>query len=114
MTAMSPESIQYDFFTILEDGSVLWIAFWLVGVFSLWMGSHTARRDFRGKGYVRPPSGRDWLPFLLEKRYEVFDNSSIHFFFKISRFCLMAMLFILAALVLLVAINTLFRSMAGP
>ena len=111
---MNEESIQYDFFTVVEIGCVFWIAFWLVGVVALWMGSHAARRDFRGKGYVRPPSGRAWFPFLLEKRYEAFENSSIQFFFKISRFCLLAMILILAALILLVGINTLFKSMAGP
>ena len=104
----------YDFFSVLQIGCVFWVAFWLVGVFALWMGSHTARRDFREKGYVRRPSGSAWFLFLLEKRYEVFENSSIRFFFKISRFCLMAMMFILGALILLIGIDTLFRNMAGP
>jgi len=104
----------YDYLSVLEVGGVLWIAFWLVGVFALWMGCHAARRDFRGKGYVRPPSGREWFPFLLEKRYEAFENSSIQFFFNISRVCLMAMMVILAALILLVGVETLFRNMAGP
>ncbi len=102
-----------DYFSILEVGCVLWVAFWLVGLFALWMGSYAARRDFRGKGYIRPPSGRAWLPFLLEKRYENFENPSIQFFFKISRFCLIAMLLIIAALVLLVGSNTLFRNMSS-
>jgi len=76
----------FDFFSILEIGIVFWIAFWLVGVFSLWMGCHAARRDFRGKGYIRPPSGRAWFPFLLERRYKDFENPSIPFFFGISHF----------------------------
>jgi hypothetical protein len=111
---MSEASIQYDFISILEVGGVLWIAFWLVGIFALWMGCHAARKDFRGKGYVRRPSGKDWFPFLLEKRYEIFENSSIRFFFKISHVCLIAMIVILAALILLVGIDTLFRSLGGP
>jgi hypothetical protein len=111
---MTGVSIQYDFVTILEVGGVLWVAFWLVGVFALWLGSHAARKDFRGKGYVRPPSGREWFPFLLEKRYEIFEASSIRFFFKISHVCLMAMIFILAGLILLVGIDTLFKSLSGP
>jgi hypothetical protein len=111
---MTDALIQYDFVTILEVGGGLLVAFWLVGVLALWMGCHAARREFRGKGYVRPPSGRDWFPFLLEKRYEIFEASSIRFFFKISHVCLMAMIFILAALILLVGIDTLFKSLGGP
>ena len=98
----------------LECGGILWLAFWLVGAFSLWMGCRNAKGDFREKGYVRPPSGRAWFPFLLEKRYEAFEDSSIRFFFSISHFCLMAMMFILAAVILLVGIETLFKNMAGP
>jgi hypothetical protein len=104
----------FDYLSILEMGCVFWIAFWLVGVFALWMGCHAARRDFRGKGYIRPPKGRNWFPFLLEKQYEVFENPSIRFFFKIAHFCLMAMILILVALILLIGCNTLFRSMGGP
>jgi hypothetical protein len=105
--------MSYDYLTVLEIGGLLWIAFSLVGIFALWMGSHAARRDFRGKGYIRPPSGRAWLHFLLHKQYEIFENPSIRFFFKISHFCLMAMMLILAALVLLVGLDTLFRSMSS-
>jgi len=94
-------------------GGLLWVAFWLVGVTALWLGCHAARRDFRGKGYIRPPSGRAWFPFLLEKQYEIFENPSIRFFFKISHICLMAMILIFAALLLLVGSNTLFRSMSS-
>ena len=111
---MGDASIQFDFGTIIEIGCIFWVAFWLIGVFALWMGCHAARKEFRGKGYVRPPSGRAWFPFLLEKRYEIFDSSSIRFFFKISHVCLMVMMFLLAALVLLVGAATFFWSMGGP
>ena len=103
-----------DFFSFIELFGVLWLAFWLVGAFALWMGTRSARRDFRGKGYVRPPSGRAWFPFLLERQYNVFDNSSIRFFFGISHFCLMAMILILAAVLVLLGCVALFKTLAGP
>lgn len=106
--------IQFDFISILELCGIVWLAFWAVGTFSLWMGCRNARPDFREKGYIRPPSGRAWFPFLLEKRYEAFDNASIRFFFGISHFCLMAMILIAAVVILLVGSNILFKGLLGP
>jgi hypothetical protein len=105
--------IQFDFLSILELCGILWAAFCAVGLFSLWMGTRAARYDFRGKGYIRPPSGRAWFPFLLEKRYESFDNSSIRFFFGISHFCLMVLMLVTIIVVLLVGCNLLFNNMSG-
>jgi hypothetical protein len=105
--------IQFDYLSILELCGILFAAFWAVGVFSLWMGCRSARGNFREKGYIRPPSGRAWFPFLLQKRYEAFDDSSIRFFFGISHFCLLVMLLILVIVALLVGSNFLFKNMSG-
>lgn len=108
------QTISLDFISILEIGGIFLIALWVVGIFSLYMGSYAARRDFREKGYVRPPSGKQWFPFLFEKRYEAFNNGSIRFFFGISHFCLIALIVVAAALLLLIGANALFNSMSGP
>jgi hypothetical protein len=106
--------MEFDLITISVCGAIAWVGFWLVGIFSLWMGDRCARSEYRVKGYLRSPSGKQWFPFLLEKRYEAFENPSIPFFFKISHFCLNAMMLILAAVLVLVGTTVLLKNMGGP
>ena len=88
----------YDFFTILEMCGIAGLAFWFVGFIALMVGVRNARREFRTKGYLRPPSGRRWFEFLLWKQYDHFENPSTRFIFGIAHFCLMAMIVLLTAI----------------
>ncbi len=73
----------------------------VVGLTALTAGSHSAREEFRSKGYLRPPSGRQWFRFLLLRHYEVFAGASIRFFYGVAHLCLLALFVILIAVALL-------------
>jgi hypothetical protein len=104
--------IEYDLF--VEAAAALSVAFVLVGLFALWLGGRAGKYDFREKGYLRPPSGRALLPFLLEKRYEAFNNGSVRFFFGIAHFCLVALMFALGIVILLLAVTYVLDGVAKP
>jgi len=93
--------MRYDIFSVIELCGICGLAFWFIGSCMLLVATQKARREFRGKGYLRPPSGRGWFRFLLGKKYNAFKNSGARFFFGISRFCLMGMIVVLGAVVIL-------------
>ena len=81
-------------------GSVIWV----IGLWSMLMGSRRARRAFRGKGYLRPPSGRAWLRFLYFQHYDSFEDPSIRFYYRIAHYCLIA--FVILVVMLLIFIGS--------
>lgn len=86
---------------IIEICVLLGLAFWFVGICALVIGSRRARREFRVKGYVKPPKGRAWLRFLLIRQYEAFDDAAIQFTFRVAHFCLLAMMIDAGAILIL-------------
>ncbi len=105
--------MEYDIYSVLELCGICGGTFWFVGSCMLLVAARKARREFRGKGYLRPPSGRGWLPFLLWRQYEAFENPGTRFFFGITHFCLMGMLIVLGAVVILLGCELLFEYLPG-
>jgi len=103
----------FDLNTIIELGAICGLAFSFVGVSSLMLATRKARREFRGKGYLKPPSGTRWFRFLLFKQYDAFGNPGIRFFFGISHFCLMAVIIVLMAVAILLGSEFLLKGMSG-
>jgi len=101
----------YDFLTILETCGIAGFAFLFLGLVSLLLGVRKARPEFRTKGYLRAPSGRAWLPFLLWKQYELFEDSRIRFYFGTAHFCLLAMVVLLTAILVLLGSEVLLKRM---
>jgi hypothetical protein len=91
----------YDIISVIELFGICAAALWFVGFCALLVAVRKARREFRSKGYMRPPSGRRWLSFLLWKRYNAFESPGARFFFGISHFCLVALFIVLGIIVLL-------------
>jgi len=58
---------------------------------------------FREKGFLRPPSGWEWVPFLFHKHYNLFEDSRMRWFFAISRICLLGLAVSFSAVLLLIA-----------
>ena len=91
----------YDLVSVLELCVVCGLAFWLVGFCMLLVAGRKGRREFRSKGYMRPPSGTAWFSFLLWRRYDAFENPGARFCFKVSHVCLMGMIILVTGVVLL-------------
>jgi len=99
--------------SILEMCGIVGVAFWFVGFVMLMVAVRKTRRDFRGKGYLRPPSGTRWFRFLLLKQYDHFENPSTRFFFGIAHFCLLGMFIVLMAVLVLLGSEVLLKGMSG-
>ena len=97
---------------IIEICLLLGLAFWFVGTCALVIGSRRARRQFRVKGYVKPPKGRAWLRFLLIRQYEAFDDDGIQFVFRVAHFCLLAMVIDAGAVLILLGCEFFLRLVA--
>ena len=102
----------YDLYSILEMCGIIGLGFWFVGFVMLLVAVRKARREFRVKGYLRPPSGARWFRFLLLKQYDHFENPSTRLFFGIAHFCMMGMIVILTAVVVLLGCELLLDSMS--
>src|ERR1700679_3096606 len=83
---------------LLEYAALAPSMLWTLGLWGIAMGSRKARRAFRGKGYLRPPSGKAWLRFLYYKHYEAFEDPSIRSFYRLAHICLF--LFVVLVIVL--------------
>jgi hypothetical protein len=103
----------YDFFTVLELCAISGFTFWLVGFSTLQVAVRKGRREFRSKGYLRPPSGREWFRFLIGRHYAAFENSGARFFFGIAHFCLMGLIAILVSVAILLGCALLLKNVAG-
>jgi hypothetical protein len=73
---------------LLEWAGLLGSLLWTVGLWGILMGSRKAKRAFRGKGYLRPPTGKAWLRFLYYKHYDAFEDSGIRFYYRLAHVCL--------------------------
>ena len=85
---------------VLELAGLCAVLLIIVGFGSLYLGSHKARRDFRQKGFLRPPAGAEWFRFLLFRQYEYFEDSTIRRCFGTSHVCLIASFFVIGAVAL--------------
>jgi hypothetical protein len=71
---------------------------WTIGLWCILAGTRQARRAFRGKGYLRPPTGKAWLRFIYYKHYESFEDPAIRFYYRMARICLFLFVFLVLAL----------------
>jgi hypothetical protein len=102
---------------IIELCALLGMAFSFVGICAILIASHRARREFRVKGYVRPPKGRAWIRFLLIRQYEAFDDETIQSAFRVAHFCLLAVMIDAGAILILLGCEfflNLVASGSGP
>ena len=104
-----------DLYTILELCATCGLAFSFVGVFSLMLATRKARREYRGKGYLKPPSGKAWFRFLMFNHYDAFGNPGTRLLFSIAHFCLNAVLIVLLAMAILTSCALLLKYVGnGP
>lgn len=103
----------YDTTSVVELCGICAAAFWFVGFCTLLVAVRKARFEFRVKGYLRPPSGSRWLPFLLWKQYDHFENPGTRFCFGIAHVCLVGMIVALLAAVVLLGSDLLLKNMSG-
>lgn len=89
-----------DYLKLLEWAGLAAAVLWTIGLWGLVMGSRKAKRAFRGKGYLRPPTGKAWLRFLYYKHYDSFEDPGIRFFYGLSHLCLAVFVFLAFALLL--------------
>jgi len=103
----------YDTLSIIEICGLCLLALWLVGFGALYIASKKGRREFRVKGFLRPPSGSAWFRFLLWKQYQYFENPSTRFCFGISHICMIGGFVVVMAVVLLLGSEFLLNGMSG-
>ena len=99
-----------DVFSILEMCGIVGVAFYFVGLATLLVAVRKAAPEFRGKGYLRTPSGTRWFRFLLWKQYDSFENPSTRFFFGITHFCMLGIFVVLLAVAALLGSEALLIS----
>ncbi|HEV3271795.1 MAG TPA: hypothetical protein VGZ93_06395 [Candidatus Methylacidiphilales bacterium] len=103
----------YDFISVLELCAICGLAFWFVTFVALMLGVRMARREFRSKGFLKPPSGTHWFRFLFVRHYDRLENSSARFFFEVARFCLIVTLFSLGTIVILLVCELVLSKMGN-
>jgi len=105
--------MRYDPLFILELCGLAGLAFLFAGLATLFAGARTARREFRTKGFLRPPSGIRWFRFLLFRQYEYFENPNTRLLFGATHFCMMGAIIVLAGAAALVGSELLLNGVNG-
>jgi peptidoglycan biosynthesis protein MviN/MurJ (putative lipid II flippase) len=100
-----------DLYTFLKIAGILSLALWFTSICALFMGAHKARRDFRTKGFLRPPRGLGWIRFLFLKQYEWFETPGVRLYFGASHICLIALLVVIAAVIVYVGSDVMLNGM---
>ena len=104
-----------DLIPLLEYSTLAATLLWTFGLACVLMGSRRARRAFRGKGYLRPPTGKAWLRFIYFKHYDSFEDPMIRFYYRVARVCLFLFIFLVIALFIFVgSVGVLGRVASGP
>jgi hypothetical protein len=99
--------------TILELCTLAGSAFLFIGLCMLLIATRKARREYRTKGFLRPPSGTAWFRFLLWRQYEYFENPSTRFLFGATHFCMMGAIIVLTGVAALVGTELLLNGVSG-
>jgi len=89
--------MSFEIIPFLEWSALSASLLWAAVLVCILMGSRKARRFFRGKGYLRPPSGKAWLRFLYYKHYDSFEDPAIRFYYGLARMFLFLFVFLLVA-----------------
>ena len=103
----------YDLLTILELCGLAGLAFLFTGVLMLAMATTKARREYRTKGFLRPPSGTAWFRFFFWRQYEYFENPRTRFLFGTAHFCMLGAIIVLAGVAALVGSEVLFNGVGA-
>jgi len=104
----------FNVIAFLEWGGLAVAVLWVIGSWCILAGSRRAKRAFRGKGYLRPPSGKAWIRFLYYKHYDAFEDPWIRFYYKISRFCLFLSVIIVAGLLIFMGLLFILSQTSQP
>jgi len=104
----------FDVTACLEWSALAVAVLWVIGTWSILAGSRQARRAFRGKGYLRPPSGKAWIRFLYYKHYDAFEDPWIRFYYKIARVCLFLSVLIVVALAIFIGLLFILTAASSP
>jgi len=94
----------FDTITLLKWAALIAAGLWTLGLWGIVAGSRKARRFFRGKGYLRPPTGKAWLRFLYYKHYDSFEDRGIRFCYGLAHACLS--IFVILAVTLAIFIGS--------
>jgi hypothetical protein len=100
---------------LLQWAALISAALWTLGLWGILVGSRKAKRAFRGKGYLRPPTGKAWLRFLYYKHYDSFEDPGIRYYYRIAHICLF--LFVMVAVALCIFLGSEFllsKVSSGP
>ena len=95
-------NLPFDMVSLLEWSALACAILWTIGLWCMLVGSRRARRAFRGKGYLRPPTGKAWLRFLYYKHYDSFEDPGIRFYYRMARVCLFLFIFLVGAVAIFV------------
>ena len=90
--------------TLLEWTALAVAVLCTIGFACMIMGGRRAKRAFRGKGYLRPPTGKAWLRFLYYKHYDSFEDRGIRFCYGLAHACLS--IFVILAVTLAIFIGS--------
>jgi hypothetical protein len=99
--------------TILALCAISGLAFGLAGFGMLLIAVRQARREFRVKGFLRPPSGLRWINFLLLKHYDYFENPTTRSLFGAIHFCMMVTVIVLTGAAALIGSDILLNGTSG-
>jgi hypothetical protein len=102
----------FDVIPLLEWSALAVALLWVIGLWCILAGSRKARSAFRGKGYLRPPTGKAWLRFIYYKHYESFEDPAIRFYYRGARICLFACVFLVTAVGIFIGLVFLLGRMA--
>jgi hypothetical protein len=79
--------LTYGIYSILVVCGLFFLVIWLFGFLMLVIAVRLSGRNFRAKGFLRKPSGSDWIPFLLKRHYEGFEGNGARWTYRPRRRC---------------------------
>jgi hypothetical protein len=103
----------FDLLTILKLCGIAGLLFSFGGFSMLFVAVRMARREFRVKGFLRPPAGAAWIRFLFWKQYEYFENPNTRLLFGATHFCMIGAILVLACVAALIGSELLYGGMDG-
>jgi len=96
----------------LENCLIVCGIFLVLGLPFQMVATYLARDEFRSKGFLQIPWGLEWVPFLLRRRYDLFENGIARSLFSLSHVCALGMIFSLSAGALLIGCDLLLKSIS--
>lgn len=99
-----------ELYFLLAASFLLGFVLWMVELPLQYAAKRKARPEFRRKGFVKPPSGFGWFPFLLQKHYVLFKDANVRNSFAVCRICMIGIILCFSIPLLLVILALLFEA----